>query len=166
MFSTKSQHWIAEQTKKLDDILKLIDLLNHEHNFIPPRMMWSNVIPVEKGSDMYPYYMLVMLTTTPATNDKSVITTFEMLFKKTGDDLTPQGMIDFDKKHLLRYLSPMGRQNINMEMLIEQAHQLIEKHDGKVPIDYKALIDLPGVGPKIANILLYDAFDMVHVSIL
>ena len=166
VFNTKSQHWIAEQTKKLDDILKLIDLLNHEHNYIPPRMMWSNVIPVEKGSDMYPYYMLVMLTTTPATNDKSVITTFEMLFKKTGDDLTPQGMLDFDKKHLLRYLSPMGRQNINMEMLIEQAQQLMEQHDGKVPITYDALIKLPGVGPKIANILLYDAFDMVHVSIL
>jgi endonuclease III len=166
VFSKKPQQWITEQTKKLNDFLMLIDLLKQEHNYSPPRMMWSNVIPVEKGSDMYPYYMLVMLTTTPATNDKSVITTFEMLFKKTGDDLTPQGMLDFDKKHLLRYLSPMGRQNINMEMLMEQALQLIEQHDGKVPIDYEALIKLPGVGPKIANILLYDAFDMVHVSIL
>jgi hypothetical protein len=36
VFSTKSKHWIAEQTKKLNDILKLIDLLKQEHNYIPP----------------------------------------------------------------------------------------------------------------------------------
>eukprot|EP00978_Attheya_sp_CCMP212_P020141 scaffold57260_cov48-Attheya_sp.AAC.3 len=52
----------------------------------------------------------------------------------------------------------MGRQNKNIEILKEQAQQIIEKHNGMVPSVYEDLIQLKGVGPKIANILLYDAF--------
>jgi endonuclease III len=163
-FQDKTSSWILEQEKKLDDIKSLITLLQHHHNYVPPRMVWSTVIPVTKLCKMYPYYMLVVLTTTPATTDKSVISVFENLFTKTGSHLTPQYMVDFDAQELCHYLVTMGRQNKNIEMLKEQAEQIIEKHNGMVPNVYEDLIQLKGVGPKIANILLYDAFGIANVS--
>lgn len=35
---------------------------------------------------------------------------------------------------------------------------LVEKHGGKVPAVYKDLIALPGVGPKMAHLVLQEAF--------
>lgn len=38
------------------------------------------------------------------------------------------------------------------------AELLIKRHEGKVPFDYKSLLELPGVGPYIANAVLCFAF--------
>src|SRR5438876_4486028 len=38
--------------------------------------------------------------------------------------------------------------------LLGMAHALVEKHGGDVPADMDALVDLPGVGRKTANVVL------------
>ncbi len=43
--------------------------------------------------------------------------------------------------------------------LIGMAAGLVERHDGAVPADMEALIALPGVGRKTANVILGNAFD-------
>jgi endonuclease-3 len=42
--------------------------------------------------------------------------------------------------------------------LLGMARALVERHDGKVPADREALIALPGVGLKTANVVLGNAF--------
>jgi len=39
---------------------------------------------------------------------------------------------------------------------------LKEKHEGKVPDSYDELIELPGVGPKMAHLVLQEAFGKVE----
>jgi len=43
--------------------------------------------------------------------------------------------------------------------LVGMAQALVERHGGKVPDDMAALLVLPGVGRKTANVVLGDAFD-------
>jgi len=38
--------------------------------------------------------------------------------------------------------------------LLGMAHALVDKHGGEVPADMEALVDLPGVGRKTANVVL------------
>lgn len=38
------------------------------------------------------------------------------------------------------------------------ARELVEKHDGKVPENFDALVNLPGVGRKTANLVMVSAF--------
>ena len=45
------------------------------------------------------------------------------------------------------------------------AEQLIEKHNGEVPSDEKALLQLPGIGRKIANLILGDSFGIQAVVV-
>eukprot|EP00978_Attheya_sp_CCMP212_P038708 scaffold194612_cov64-Attheya_sp.AAC.1 len=49
---------------------------------------------------------------------------------------------------------------MNDKNLRKQAHQINTLHEGIVPSDFKKLTKLQGVGPQIANILLFEAFDI------
>ena len=40
---------------------------------------------------------------------------------------------------------------------------LAEEYDGKIPRDKKTLLSLPGVGDKIANLMMGDAFGDPHI---
>lgn len=45
------------------------------------------------------------------------------------------------------------------------AHILVENYGGKVPADQSALITLPGVGRKTANVVLGHAFDIPGITV-
>lgn len=45
------------------------------------------------------------------------------------------------------------------------AHILVESYGGKVPADQSALITLPGVGRKTANVVLGHAFDIPGITV-
>lgn len=54
----------------------------------------------------------------------------------------------------------------NKARLIQRCcQQLIEKHGGKVPVDFAALVDLSGVGRKTANVVLAHAFGQQTVAV-
>jgi endonuclease-3 len=42
---------------------------------------------------------------------------------------------------------------------------LLERHDGEVPADQDALVQLPGVGRKTANVVLGDAFGIPGITV-
>jgi endonuclease-3 len=44
--------------------------------------------------------------------------------------------------------------------LVAMARALVERHDGEVPANMEALVDLPGVGRKTANVVLGHALDV------
>ena len=45
------------------------------------------------------------------------------------------------------------------------ARTLVEDHEGKVPADQSALVKLPGVGRKTANVVLGHAFDIPGITV-
>ena len=63
------------------------------------------------------------------------------LAKATPDDLEPQ-------------IHATGFYRAKSKALIGMARQLVEHHNGQVPADMDALVELPGVGRKTANVVL------------
>ena len=49
--------------------------------------------------------------------------------------------------------------------IVGTARILVEKHDGKVPNDFEALLELPGVGRKTANVVLGTVYDRPGIAV-
>jgi len=63
-----------------------------------------------------------------------------------------------DVVELEALIRPTGFFHTKATSLLGMARGLVERHGGEVPTDLDALIDLPGVGRKTANVLLGTAF--------
>lgn len=59
---------------------------------------------------------------------------------------------------LLEIIKPVGLGNIKSKNIIASAQHLLKYHDGKVPNDLDGLLALPGVGKKIATVVLGNWF--------
>jgi len=60
---------------------------------------------------------------------------------------------------------PAGFYRTKAANLQKIATLLLEKHGGQVPADMDALLSLPGVGRKTANLVLTEAFDMYGICV-
>lgn len=63
-----------------------------------------------------------------------------------------------DENELIGYIRSTGFYNNKAKNIIGAAKVICEKFNGEVPDDIDLLITLPGVGRKIANLLLGDVF--------
>ncbi|MBI5355821.1 MAG: endonuclease III [Candidatus Aenigmarchaeota archaeon] len=69
-------------------------------------------------------------------------------FKSFGD------FADADRKAIERLIRPIGLYRAKSRNLKEACRMIIEIHGGEIPSTMEELIELPGVGRKIANVLL------------
>jgi endonuclease-3 len=56
------------------------------------------------------------------------------------------------------WISKVGFHNKKAEYIKKTTEIIKNKHKGKVPEKFEDIIDLPGVGPKMAHLLLQIAF--------
>ena len=63
---------------------------------------------------------------------------------------------------LNKWISKVGFHNRKAKHIKEATKILKDKHNGLVPSNYDDLIALPGVGPKMAHLVLQEAFDDVQ----
>ena len=66
---------------------------------------------------------------------------------------------------VVEYISSVSYPNAKARHLVEMARQLTEKHGGEVPADMNALLDLPGVGRKTANVIEAVAFGQATMAV-
>lgn len=71
---------------------------------------------------------------------------------------TAKAMAEAEPEELLDYISSVSYPNAKAKHLVGMARTLVEKHGGEVPSDMNALLDLPGVGRKTANVIQAVAF--------
>lgn len=76
---------------------------------------------------------------------------------KTAD--TPQKMIQIPTKKLEKIIFSTGHYKKKAQTLKHVSKELINKHKGKVPNTKQELLDIKGIGPKTANIVLNFAYD-------
>jgi endonuclease-3 len=101
------------------------------------------------------YTLLVAVTLSAQATDVGVNKATKNLFK-TAD--TPQKMLDLGLDGLKKHIKTIGLYNTKAKNVIAMAALLIENHNGEVPEDLKALMALPGVGRKTANVVLNEYF--------
>ncbi len=97
------------------------------------------------------YTLLVSTVLSAQATDKSVNFYTKPLYEVAD---TPQKMLELGQEKLIGYIRHIGLWQNKSKNIIALSKKLIEDFDGKVPDTREALMTLPGVGRKTANVVL------------
>jgi endonuclease-3 len=77
----------------------------------------------------------------------------------------PQELLALSEDRIGKLIYPAGFYRTKAANLKKIAGVLLEQHGGKIPADMDALLALPGVGRKTANLTLIEAFDLPGICV-
>lgn len=102
-----------------------------------------------------PLELLIATILSAQCTDERVNQVTRTLFKKlrTADDFVRVPLSDLEDM-----IHPTGFYRNKAKSIKACCTALVEKHDGKVPDNMEALLQLPGIGRKTANVVLGSAF--------
>jgi endonuclease-3 len=96
------------------------------------------------------------------TKDKVTLASSRALLAKTP---SPAAFLELGAEEAEQLIFPAGFYRTKAANLRKIAHILIDRYEGRVPADMDALLALPGVGRKTANLVLIEAFDMDGICV-
>jgi endonuclease-3 len=105
-----------------------------------------------------PWELLVAVILSAQCTDKMVNIVTEKLFKKYPKF---QDYLNADLAEFEQDIRSTGFYHNKAKNILETARLIEEKHQGRVPETMEALVKLPGVARKTANIVLESAFGVV-----
>ena len=97
-----------------------------------------------------PYQLLVSVILSAQCTDKRVNLTTPAIFEKYPD---AQALSRADFDELFPLIKSISYPNNKTKHLLGMAHMLVDKYQGRVPLNFEELIQLPGVGRKTANVI-------------
>ncbi len=101
------------------------------------------------------YTLLVAVVLSAQATDVGVNKATAGLFARVQ---TPQAMLALGLEGLRAHIRSIGLYNSKAKNIMRLSEQLVEEHGGAVPHTRAALMALPGVGRKTANVVLNEAF--------
>ncbi|WP_079639759.1 endonuclease III [Sphingopyxis flava] len=101
------------------------------------------------------YQLLVAVVLSAQATDVGVNKATRKLFELVK---TPQEMLDLGEEGLKEHIKTIGLFNAKAKNVIALSQILIREYAGEVPADRDALVALPGVGRKTANVVMNSAF--------
>lgn len=101
------------------------------------------------------FQLLVAVILSAQCTDKRINQVTPELFRRYPD-ATSMALAEADE--VLEYIKSVSYPNSKAAHLVKMARKLVEHFDGEVPSDMNALLDLPGVGRKTANVIQSVAF--------
>jgi endonuclease-3 len=101
------------------------------------------------------FTFLVAVMLSAQTTDKKVNEVTPALFQRAN---CPEKMALLEVSEILNIIKPLGLAPTKAKNVKAMSQLLIERHQGLVPADEKALEALPGVGHKTASVILSQAF--------
>ncbi|MFN4239348.1 MAG: endonuclease III [Erythrobacter cryptus] len=97
------------------------------------------------------YQLLVAVALSAQATDVGVNKATRALFAKVK---TPQEMLGLGEEGLKEHIKTIGLFNSKARNVIALSQILVDEHGGEVPDSREALVRLPGVGRKTANVVL------------
>ena len=107
-----------------------------------------------------PWRLLVMARLSAQCTDARVNEVSRELFRRFP---TAEAMANADISELEELVRPCGLYRMKADGIKRASAMLIENYGGEVPADMESLLLLPGVGRKIANLLLGDVYGLPAV---
>ena len=101
------------------------------------------------------FQLLVAVVLSAQCTDKRVNQVTPELFAHYPD---AQAMAEADESEIYEYVKSVSYPNAKARHLVELARMLVSDYGGEVPNDFDALLRLPGVGRKTANVMQAVAF--------
>ena len=146
--SSSTKQSVGEKAR----VVKIIARLNKAHPDAKLALDFSS-----------PFELLVaLILAAQCTDEKVNQVTGSLLFKKYP---TPQDYVRVLPAVLEADIRPTGFYRNKTKALQRCCQQLIERFGARVPDSFEALITLPGVGRKTANILLGNAFGRAAIGV-
>ena len=108
------------------------------------------------------FQLLVAVVLSAQCTDKRINQVTPELFRRFPD---AQTMAVAEPEDVLEYISSVSYPNSKADHLVKMARRLVEQHGGEVPADMNALLDLPGVGRKTANVVQSVAFGRAAMAV-
>jgi endonuclease-3 len=102
-----------------------------------------------------PYTLLIAVLMSAQSTDARVNTITPLLFAKADN---PYDMVKLSVEEIRDIIKPVGLSPMKSKGIHGLSQILIEKHQGKVPVDFEALEELPAVGHKTASVVMAQAF--------
>jgi endonuclease III len=109
-----------------------------------------------------PFELLVVTVLSAQTTDRRVNKVRPTLFAAYPD---AQAMAAADRAELEQIIGPLGFFRAKTESLLKLSQALLQDHAGEVPATLEALVKLPGVGRKTANVVLGNAFEVPGITV-
>ncbi len=119
------------------------------------RLAEDNPAPETELEYGNPYQLLVAVTLSAQATDVGVNKATRALFRAVQ---TPQKMLALGEGGLKDHIKTIGLFNTKAKNVIAMAQRLIDDFGSEVPASREALVTLPGVGRKTANVVLNCAF--------
>jgi endonuclease-3 len=109
-----------------------------------------------------PYTLLVAVVLSAQATDAGVNKATGPLFAAVD---TPEKMVELGEAKLKHFIRTIGLFNTKAKNVIALSRILVAKHGGQVPRDREALVALPGVGRKTANVVMNVAFGAPTIAV-
>lgn len=102
-----------------------------------------------------PYTLLIAVLLSAQCTDVRVNQITPLLFAKADN---PYDMVKMSVEEIKEIIKPCGLSPMKSKGIYGLSQILIEKYNGIVPADFKALESFPGVGHKTASVVMSQAF--------
>ncbi|MCK4281277.1 MAG: endonuclease III [Candidatus Lokiarchaeota archaeon] len=109
-----------------------------------------------------PYKILISTILSVRTKDKNTSAATDKLFTKY---YTPKMIAEADLEDIEELIYVSGTYKTKAQRIKQVSQIIVEKYNGQVPKDFNELIELPGVGNKVANCVLIYAFKIPAIAV-
>ncbi|MFA6846612.1 MAG: endonuclease III [Sphaerochaetaceae bacterium] len=109
-----------------------------------------------------PFTVLISTLISLRTKDSVTIKSSRQLFTLAD---TPEKMVRLNQKQIEQAIYPAGFFQRKSKNILEIAHIILERYQGKVPCSQASLMELPGVGIKTANLTLSLGFGIQAICV-
>ena len=114
---------------------------------------------LEFGSE---FQLLVAVMLSAQCTDKRINQVTPELFRRFPD---AKSMAQVEVDEVLEYIKSVSYPNSKADHLVKMARMVTERYGGEIPHDMDALLTLPGVGRKTANVVQSVAFDKPTLAV-
>ena len=124
---------------------------------------WTTPYVTELARQLHdPFRVLVSTMLSLRTKDAVTAVASKRLFALAG---TPAAMFKLDAHTIEEVIYPVGFYRVKTRNILNVCHELTERYDGRVPDDIDALLALPGVGRKTANLVITLGFGKLGICV-
>ncbi|MEM0243257.1 MAG: endonuclease III [Candidatus Aenigmatarchaeota archaeon] len=154
MINKDSKHNVFMDIKKLEKILEIMEK--------EAKRLKAPVFQKEKVVDNDAFKIVVFAVLSTRTKDKITIEVCRKLFRRVKNW---KDLVEIDLKELEKIVYGIGFYRNKAKILKKLAREIIEKYGGKIPEDLKELTKLPGIGNKVAKVILSEVFNIPCIAV-
>ena len=141
---------------------KDIDKIMKELLKVTKSMPMPIVTEIKLVTNRDAYKILISTMLSLRTKDSTTRDASMRLFEKAGN---PKDMLKLSEEEIAKLIYPVGFYRVKAKNILEVSQTIIDDYNGKVPDEIDELLKLRGVGRKVANLVVTEAFDKYGICV-